>query len=65
MQITKTGVELLKTKDLVLPSLTPFYIDIAAVLSLQSTANRNELWAGKAGLCCVKLWMREEGVNGI
>lgn len=50
MQITKASVELLKTKGLVLPSLTPFYIDVAAVLSLQSTANWNGVWAGKAEL---------------
>lgn len=66
MHITKASVELLKTKGLVLPSLTPFSIDVAAVVSLQSTAN----WIGSLGrkgraVCCVKLWVREEGVNGI
>lgn len=34
MQIAKANVELLKTKGLVLPSLTPVYIDGTAVLSL-------------------------------
>lgn len=66
MQISKASVELLKTKSLVLPSLTPFYIDISVVLSLQSTANWNGV-LGKKGtaVCCIKLWIREEGVNGI
>lgn len=66
MQIAKASVELLKTKGLVLPSLTPVYIDGTAVLSLQSTANWNGALGGKGrAVCCVKLWIREEGVNGI
>lgn len=66
MQITKASVELLKTKGLVLPSLTPFYIDVAAVVSLQSTTNWNGVLGRKGrAVCCVKLWIRDEGVNGI
>lgn len=66
MQITKASVELLKTKVLVLPFLRPFYIDISAVLSLQSAANWNGALGRKGrAVCCVKLWLREEGVNGI
>lgn len=54
MQITKTSVELLKTKGLVLTSLAPFYIDIAAVLSLQSPANWNGALGRKGrAVCCV------------
>lgn len=64
MEIIKASVEILKTKGLVFPSLTPVYAGVAVVASMQPTANWNGALGRKGkGICCIKLWVREEGVN--
>lgn len=63
MEIHQASVELLKTKGLVLPVLTQ---GVAVVASPPPTAD----WNGAVGrkgkaVCCVKLGVREEGMNGV
>lgn len=66
MEISKASVELLKKKGLVLPSLMPVYAGVAVVASVQPTANWNGALVRKSkAVCCIKLWVREEGMNGM